>query len=438
MNIGYYTFGKNSLCYGLSYIMWKNGIKATPVTLKTIKYYDVVLFSVFWWQHVIDFYDLCNKCHIGKKYGEKPFVIVGGFNTYNPVVFKKYAHAVCAGDGEDTVLDAIAKRSNKSIYTGVESNIVYANADISNNKFIYYNESNIARIEIARGCKYKCKFCQLSALKKYREVSIESIEHCLKSTPTKRCVLFAPNKTSHSKTKEIQELLVKYNKTDMCPDVRYNEIDSFYGSNFMQIGIEGISEKLRKSVGKPLSNDGFRDIIKKSYLFCKAKGWKPTMFLGFIVDLPGENDSDWQEFSDTLDSFQRVIPNGEMGLRFIFNQFQPLPFAQFENENINLLRDYAAKIKKVLYDREYSVLVAGRMFNDISRIKSCVASRGDENSDEVFSAIQKCTKDTSLTIFSRVKKCENALKPFGGIEKYIFAPTKKPWKILTLPTSKGI
>jgi radical SAM superfamily enzyme YgiQ (UPF0313 family) len=98
-------------------------------------------------------------------------------------------------------LKAINKEKHPSFYTGEQKEIIYNQADISKNCFLYSNEAKISRMEIARGCPYHCKFCQLSAMKKYREVDLETIKRGLSLIKEKRTALFAPNKTSHSHNK---------------------------------------------------------------------------------------------------------------------------------------------------------------------------------------------------------------------------------------------
>jgi len=433
MRIGYKVFGQNSLCYGLSYCLYKNGIAAVPVTEKTASVFDVVLFSVFWWQHVYDFVAFCNKAGIGKHAKAKTRVIVGGFNSFNPLIFQKYAHAVCVGDGEDVIPFAVRGQAHPSIYTGTEARIQYATADISQNGFVYSNEANIARIEVARGCKYRCKFCQLAHMKKYREVSFEQIESSLSKVKSKRVALFAPNKTSHSRFEDIKTALQRSKKIDVVPDVRFNEIEKFYSNTGMQIGIEGISQKLRFSVGKALTDDRFREIVKFIIEKSVIQGNSPHLFTGFILDLPGESDEDWKAFGDFLDGLQDIKNVNLFCLFFVFNLFMPSPFTPLEDAEIHPDRDYQSKIKSVLgADRKFRVCVRGRLFSNYARVLSMIATRGGADTIDIINTI---TADKSLRCLpdrSKLGGIKYLLKRWGGIERFIGMPQSKPWSIVDL------
>lgn len=431
LKIGYKVFGQNSLNYGLAYCLYRNNITAEAVTEKTAKCYDIILFSIFWWQHIYDFFKFCDEAGIGKNKSDKPYIIVGGFNSFNPVIFKNHAHAVVVGDGESVLLKAIKKEYHPSIYTGNEKEVLYNQDDISNNSFVYVNESRIARIEIARGCPYRCKFCQLSALKKYREVSLEAIEKALSGVKEKRVALFAPNKTSHKDFSKIVELLKNTRKIDLVPDVRFNDVEKFYGNGMIQIGIEGISERLRFGVGKLLSNERLKEILKFIVSKAKNEGKKGSISFGYIVDLPGETEDDWLEFNDVLDSFEEIAEKIQhFTINFIFNVFMPCPFTALEDEVIHYERDYNSKIKKVLSkQRKYSVLVRGRLFSNYHRILSMIATRGGEEVSEIANEIDKCIRK-DLPDNKKILPLKFILKKYGGIERYVGVPKEKPWQIV--------
>jgi radical SAM superfamily enzyme YgiQ (UPF0313 family) len=430
MKIGYIVFGKTSLCYGLAYCIYKAGLKVDHATEKTARFFDVLLVSIFWWQHIYDLIDFCERARVGKKFPGKTRIVVGGFNSVNPKVFDGYAHVVVVGDGEDVIEKAINEYPHESIYTGNEKQVKYAVSSIDKNEYIYHNEANFARYEIARGCKFKCRFCQLSHVKPYREVNIDSVKSAIDKMG-KKIVLFAPNKTSHSNYQEIAEYMRMAGKSDYCPDVRFNDVEKFHSVSGTQIGIEGFSEKLRYSVGKKCSNERLREIVRFIIQRSICEGKKPMLFAGFILDLPGEVKEDIQEFSDTLDSFQ-AIPNIEkFNLFFIFNLFMPQPFIPLENEPIHYMSEYMPVIRSVLYDRKFKVAVRGRLFSRYSRILSMVATRGGSEFCEIACRIKNEIAPEAKEVF-RIKALERLLSGYGGIDAYCGTLKKRHWDCVQL------
>lgn len=430
MKIGYIVFGKTSLCYGLAYCIYKAGLSVDRATERTARFYDALLVSVFWWQHIYDLILFCEKTHIGKKFNSKTRLIVGGFNSVNPKVFDGYAHAVVVGDGENVIAEAINGHAHESIYTGNETSVKYAVADISKNSYIYYNEVNYARFEIARGCKYHCKFCQLSHVKPYREVSFDTIKSAIDKMG-KKMVLFSPNKTSHSNYQCIAEYLEKTGKSDYCPDVRFNDVEKFHSASMTMIGIEGFSEKLRYSVGKKLSNERLREIVRFIIGRAMSKGQKPTLFCGFIIDLPGETEDDFKEFADTLDSFEAIPHIEKFNMFFVFNMFVPQPFIPLEKEPIHYEREYTHIVRSCLYDRKFKVIKRGRLFSRYSRILSMVATRAGSEFGEIATTIQKEIMPDAKEAF-KIKRLKEILESYGGIDAYCGALKKRPWDIVQL------
>jgi radical SAM superfamily enzyme YgiQ (UPF0313 family) len=379
--IGYVVFGDNNLNYGINYILWKNNITAIPAGIKTAKYFDVLLVSIFWWQHVYDWYKFFYRAGLSIE-NKKPLIIIGGQNvSCNPILFDGTAHVIVCGDGENILMDAIDGKDNSSFYHKDKKQIIMNHADISNNSFCYESESKIGRIEVMRGCPYHCKFCQISVIKKLREVNLDSVEFAIKKTKQKRVVLFAPNRTSHSQWEKIGLMAEKYGKKDLCPDVRYNHIDRYVGKT-PQIGIEGISERLRFNVGKKLTNAEYKKLIEK-LIERKIN----VLNTGYILDLPGENDNDFDDFKNTLDFFNEIKGIENFNLFFIFNMFMPAPYTELEKEKINIGRNYSDKIKKVLHDRKFKICLKGRLFSDYSRVLSLIATIGDETDIPIINEI---------------------------------------------------
>lgn len=437
--IGYIAFGKDDFGYGISYILNINNIQAERATVKTAKYFDVLLVSVFWWAHVYDFVRFCIAANVGWKQ-QKPQIIVGGFNSFNPYVFMPWAHKVIVGDGENVIMDAISDNHNDSIFTGVEKSVVYANASIGDNCYVYKNKT-ISRVEIARGCKYRCPYCQLTHLKPYREASLSSIKKAIDNVETKRVALFAPNGITHSNYNEIIDYAESKELTNIASDVRYNEIDKFRNNNTARMGIEGISPKLRKQVSKKISNLEFVGLIKKRMLQCVKRGYKPSLHSYFILDLPNESEEDWLEFEELLQMINKIKGVEDLTWIMTGNVFMPCPHTPYELEKINLNIDYSKKWKHALSDlwreKKFNFTIAGRhsVFSPYSRLLSMIATRGGEEASEIIYNIVK-NKDLKHSFVGRWHKSLNSLSRFlgnyGGSEYYSGVPKSMPWKVVRL------
>lgn len=442
MKIGYVTFGKDDYGYGISYILKINNIDAKRASLKTAKEFDILLFSIFWWAHVYRFVKFCVDAGIGNK-RDKPHIIVGGFNSFNPHVFFPWAHQVVVGDGEDVIKSAVSMNQHESIFTGKEKSVIYANADISKNNYVY-DHTDIARIEIARGCKYKCPYCQLTYLKPYREVHFNSVCSAIDSVDKKRVALFAPNGMSHKNYDQIAEYAREKGLSNIASDVRYNEINDFKNNNTARMGLEGLSYRLRKSVTKPITDDKFIELIKTRSRQCRDNGLRPSLHTYFILDLPGETDHDWLEFNELLDKVDSVDGINDFTWIITGNVFMPGPHTPYESESIHIDRDYSKKWKAALSDRNrlkpFNFTLTGRhsVFSPYSRLLSMIATRGGPESSEIIYNIvsnEKLKKslvgrwEKSLSVLIRF------LKNYGGAERYIEKyddDSKMPWKVVKM------
>ena len=440
MKIGHVTFGKDDFGYGISYILHKNGIKSKRATIRSAKEFDILLFSIFWWEHVYDFVNFCVRAGVGYK-SKKPQVIVGGFNTFNPLVFLPWAHKIVVGDGEDVVMSAIKDEPHPSIYTGSEKTVKYNQCQIKTNDFVYRNK-DMSRIEIARGCKYKCTYCQLTFLKKYREVNYTTIKDAIDRVETKSVALFAPNGMSHKHYTQISEYAKEKGLNNMATDSRYDSLHLFASNNTPTVGIEGISERLRKSVKKPLSNKKFMTLIEERMARCIERGYKPTIHTYFILDLPGENESDWEDLENLLMMCNDIKGIEDFTWLITGNVFMPPPHTPLEGTAINHERDYRKRWRHALADRwrkkkfKYTLTNRHTIFSPYSRLLSMIATRGGREASEIIFNIVS-NKELKGHTVGRWGKKLNALTNFinrnyGSVDRYTGELKEMPWKVVKL------
>ncbi len=426
--IGYLTFGRDEFSYGLALcldlIPKENKFRVTP---KTAKFIDTICFSVFWWEHLYFLADFLRRAGIKK--GTGPGIIVGGFNSFNPVPLFCYADAVVCGDGEEAITAGLSGDDHTGIFRGKSA--IWQNVDPL--KPFCHETNDIARIELARGCKYRCRFCAVAHLKPYRETPIDEIEILLRLTKLRRVSLFAPEPTLHSRDAEITEICHGLRKIRTDSDVRLDHLSNRKDS-VPRVGIEGLSERLRKSVGKPYSNGQILDAVRQA-----ITDGRKGIFMYFILDLPGEKEEDWEEFRGLLKEIGNLPGADNFLLKPSPSVFLPTPHTPMEMDGIHWDRDYAAKWAGFFgrgEDRPWEVIIAerSRVFSPPARVLSMLATRAGVEFADIE---QELTREKIIQISSGRVHCRDergllrVLKNYGGVERYCGPYTEAPpWKIL--------
>ncbi len=432
MKIGYLTFGRDDFGYGLALVISKlQGHEVYRVTPKTCKCVDVLLFSVFWWEHFYLLADFMRRAGMKKSDSKRPRILVGGFCTFNPVPLLAYCDAVIVGDGEDVINQAVAgDYSADSILTDCKKSVTWGTAE---NLTPFVHETNgIARIELARGCKFACRFCAVKHLKKYRELPVDSVKEALRKTKLKRVSLFAPEPTMHSQDDDVTALCRRYDKTRVDSDVRLDRLPK-RADSVPRVGIEGISYQLRKSVNKGYTDDFIIDAVEK----CIISGRK-GLFMYFILDLPGETEADWDSFKELITRIGTIKGSEKFLLKPSPSVFMPTPHTPMQGDEIHWDRDYSGKWQSFFgrgKERKWNVLMAerSRVFSPHMRLLSMMATRGG---NEFFDVEHVLASKKIISVVSgrpcvRDKKAlERELSKRNLIQSYCGKRTTGPWNIL--------
>ena len=323
----YETFsfsGKSENCYGLEIVkinLERHGFKILPFD-RTSK--NSVLVSLYWPEQILDFirwrYQSCMR--------GRTIIVGGNYPTTSPASVFPFAGYIFLGDGElwDGTLDSpylITKEIDTPQERATTKNIL---------PFLYEDLQTTRRafVEISRGCKNKCAFCQYGWLKPYRECNIVDIAEIINRVKTKSVRCFAADRFQHSHYLQIRKLLEKRGKCDTGSDVsikfilKHSEYLEF--TNKVRIGIEGLSYRLRKMVGKPFTENDL-------FSFCGQVASAGIKCLDFymIYGLPTEGPDDVEEFKCFLLGLEKVMPAG-YNIAIHWNAFTPSAQTPFQWE----------------------------------------------------------------------------------------------------------
>jgi len=186
-----------------------------------------------------------------------------------------------------------------------------------------------AVVEIARGCKHRCGFCEYSwALGgKYREKNIElvkaQIDTCIRRK-VRNITLRTSNIGSYSDIDELMKYCVK-NKVHM----HWSDIAVLDAENMIpwikpmkismpKTGIESFDEATRKRIGKPFDDElleqTMNDIMKNSGM----------LHIFLIYGLPGDNYEAWFDWIYRLQKI-REAQDHHVRVDFSITNFEPCP-----------------------------------------------------------------------------------------------------------------
>lgn len=403
MKIGYRTFGRTSLNYGLSMcierIKNRPGIELVDVSWANAKHCDVLLISLFWWEHFYWYVDFLAKSGIDPRKSRKPLVIIGGFNSFNFRSLGKLFHFACVGDGEEWLPAAVEILLSKgedglSELPGTYWPYKTETTHWQNVKFRSYSMSergqNITRIEIARGCKYRCKFCALTYLKQNREGTPDEIKALIDAAPTKRVALFAPDRLSHSHYNELSAYLAQVGKIDNAADTRMDSLNRYDGNyqGTLLFGMEGVSERLRKAVGKSMPTN--RLVENLCRITRESRTGSKNIRFYVIVDLPGETDDDYLEFTEFIAKLDEHPEAKQITLSPFVNTFLSQPLTPIQWAGVNIFEDFRAKMTRAIWPhgsaKRWRTTIAWtpRMWGPLSRLKANIVVRGDERSEQIL------------------------------------------------------
>lgn len=413
---------------------------------------DVIMVGLYWYEHIYDLISFLAAHGIQpdrEKRDGRPVIFAGGqLVSYNPAPISGIADYCCIGDGEAAAPAALLKIfagappdeviNVPGIYSSALDNLAtwQQHEDITGSlRFPFYNTVNEVqvsgirttevferRVELARGCRRKCLFCGVSWTKKYREAPSEHVADAIKKTSgAVKC--FAPDYMAHSAWQELSKVYDAADKYNQARDISTRIIlqRGFGKSRVYSTGIDGLSQRIRSALCKPLDRAELIEVIEK------ASGHMGSLGAYQILDLPGETEDDYVEWFETLlkvklrerpPSKRYFGPEGGFYLLVRLNSFCPTPHTPLQWEGVRLspepLKKYTAALD-ILGPRESRKLqhkILGRPHGAGSRILEAAALRADREIKRfLIAAAANKTKDQGeLRLIARRTSTLDALE----------------------------
>jgi len=203
---------------------------------------------------------------------------------------------------------------------------------------------NKAVIELTRGCKYRCTFCEYGSVTggKYREKDIglvkEQIDTCV-GQGIRHINFLSANLSGYRMLDELMEYcsyrFIRILNSDMCLtdiDKIMPWLDRFKMRN-IKLGLESFDEQTRHSVKKNITDSRLDSIIDELLITCNY------LHFYLIYGLPQDNYDSWYSWLDRLAEkrlyytaktphmFDGVVNVNTKNVRFEFSitNFEPVP-----------------------------------------------------------------------------------------------------------------
>ncbi|MFA6321781.1 MAG: TIGR03960 family B12-binding radical SAM protein [Candidatus Omnitrophota bacterium] len=377
---------------------------------KPIKEFDIIGFSLAYELSYTNILNIIDMGGIAVRSSERadgdPLIIAGGPAAFNPEPMTDFIDAFVIGDGEEAVGEIIetykiSKSSSgssrkellraisriKGVYVPSFYNVEYSD-DGTIKKFYTAEEGVPAKIEkrvtqdldgafypvkqivpniqvvhdrlaieIMRGCKHACAFCQAQAIyRPCRERSKERILNIARdayaATGYGEISLLSLSSVDHSDLKEvIGQLNCEFSSKAISISVPSLRIEDSLGdlpfliSKTKKTGLtfapESGSERIRKTINKNIGIDKLFKALEESF----RTGWRHVK-LYFMIGLPGETKEDVLMINELIykaSEVRRSVDGKTANVTASINPFIPKPHTSLERSAMDDIRALEGK-----------------------------------------------------------------------------------------------
>jgi radical SAM-linked protein len=376
----------------LEHLLRNKGVPLSSLeTFTPLTEFDILGFSLQYelsYTNVLNMLSLAGIPLLASERDERfPLIVAGGPAAFNPVPVADFFDAVLIGDGEEAIVEIcdLTRRWKESgggkeellkalcevegvyvpcLHTGgpIRKRLL---SDLDRAPFpvcpvLPYMKVVHDRLsmEIARGCKRGCRFCQAGFVyRPYRERSPQVIEEMLqvslKNTGYEEISLLSLSAGDYSVigpllTRVMDQFESKRIAVSL-PSLRIEEVVGHLAAQVSRVRKTGFTiapeagtERLRKVINKQIDEEVF--FRSASDLF--SKGWR-NLKLYFMMGLPSETGEDLQGILDLskkiLDLGRRQ--KGSLGVAVSVSNFVPKPHTPFQWEPQISLEEMKEKLR---------------------------------------------------------------------------------------------
>lgn len=352
-----------------------NNLQLTTLeSFRPIKDFDVIGFSL---GHELTYTNLITMLKLGglplrsSERGEKdPLVLGGGPCAFNPEPVADFFDFFVIGEAEEVLLEIIEtlRNGNKvtrneklNLLSKISGVYVPGISKAVKKQYVKYLDSapyplapivpfveaihDRAVVEIMRGCKWGCKFCQagwtyLPVREKSKEILLQQAEALMKNTGYEELSLISLSSSDYSSIDELAKTLAqKYEKDRVnisLPSMRTNTFSirlakeiARVRSSSVTLAPEAGTQRLRDVIGKNMTEENIIEGIRAAF----AEGIE-SVKLYFMLGLPTETAEDLLgicELSNKIFELGRAV-NRRARITVNLSTFIPKPHTPFQWE----------------------------------------------------------------------------------------------------------